>query len=291
MGLTSDDLATLSREGLLPVAGRLLAGERVAPLPPAPAPASRSRHVLDAVAEWNAGCRALDAGEAEEARRRFERAAAAVPEGWLYRLSTRAGAHRAQAVRRGGRGPGPAGRLARRPALCGGLRLPGLARGDLERAEAWLRDPASQVLDRDANPLLRLFGTGVTPDVLAGLRGRLGDTFRQRLEETLVVEQYYFVLLWQGRHGTAREYALRMAERLHRARIGPGVWRERAGDACFYAHELLEAREHYREAIRHQSDNGVLMSLYLKLADLAYLAGDVETERALREHYYGALKE
>ncbi len=33
------------------------------------------------------------------------------------------------------------------------------------------------------------------------------------------------------------------------------------------------------------------MTLYLKIADLAYLAGDVETERHLREHYYGALTE
>jgi hypothetical protein len=167
----------------------------------------------------------------------------------------------------------------------------GLARGDLERAEAWLRDPASRALDREANPLLRLFDTGRTAEVLPGLRERLGGTFRQRLEETLVLEQYYFVLLWQGRHGAAREYALRMAERLRRGGPGAGVWRERVGDACFYARELPEAGEHYREAIRRESDHGVLMSLYLKLADLAFLAGDLETERTLREHYYGTLKE
>jgi hypothetical protein len=33
------------------------------------------------------------------------------------------------------------------------------------------------------------------------------------------------------------------------------------------------------------------MALYLKLADIAHLAGDLETERALREHYYGTLGE
>jgi len=33
------------------------------------------------------------------------------------------------------------------------------------------------------------------------------------------------------------------------------------------------------------------MVLYLKLADIAHLSGDLETERALREHYYGALTE
>ena len=40
-----------------------------------------------------------------------------------------------------------------------------------------------------------------------------------------------------------------------------------------------------------EKDNGRLMSLYLKLADIAHLSGDLETERALREHYYGTLTE
>jgi hypothetical protein len=31
--------------------------------------------------------------------------------------------------------------------------------------------------------------------------------------------------------------------------------------------------------------------LYLKLADIAYLGGDLATERRYREHYYGALTE
>jgi hypothetical protein len=33
------------------------------------------------------------------------------------------------------------------------------------------------------------------------------------------------------------------------------------------------------------------MILYLKLADVAHLTGDLETERMLREHYYGTLTE
>jgi hypothetical protein len=33
------------------------------------------------------------------------------------------------------------------------------------------------------------------------------------------------------------------------------------------------------------------MALYLRLADVAYLTGDLQTERQLREHYYGALPE
>jgi hypothetical protein len=168
----------------------------------------------------------------------------------------------------------------------------GIARGDLERADAWLRDPAARVLDRDANPLLGLFRSrGVSLDVLEKLKEQMGDEFAARLEETLVAEQYYYVQLWKGRHDLARDYALRMADRLRRAGIVGGLWVQRAGDASFYRGDLAEARESFTKSIAGEQDNGVLMAVYLKLADLAFLAGDLETERSLREHYYGALTE
>lgn len=43
--------------------------------------------------------------------------------------------------------------------------------------------------------------------------------------------------------------------------------------------------------VRKVGNNGTLMSVYLKLADVAHLSGDLETERAFREHYYGTLSE
>jgi hypothetical protein len=167
----------------------------------------------------------------------------------------------------------------------------GLARGDLDRAEAWLRDPASRLLDREANPLLGIFRKDFRPGALAELKARLGDAFGDRLVETLAAEQYYYVQLWMGRYDAARDYALRMGERLGRAGLPSSVWAERAGDAAFYRRDLAEARALYEDAIRGEKDYGLLRSLYLKLADLAYLSGDLETERALREHYYGALVE
>jgi hypothetical protein len=167
----------------------------------------------------------------------------------------------------------------------------GLARGDLDKAEAWLRDPASRILDREANPLLALFQKAFPDEVLADLRRRLGAAFQDRLEETLVTEQYYYVLLWQGRYDAARDYALRMGERLRRAGLPSNVWAERAADAAFYRRDLSEAGELYHAALQGEKDNGALMALYLKLADIAHLTGDLETERALREHYYGTLTE
>ena len=127
--------------------------------------------------------------------------------------------------------------------------------------------------------------------MLAEARRRLGAAFQDRLEETLVTEQYYYVLLWQGRYDGARDYALRMGERLRRSGLPSNVWAERAADAAFYRRDLSEAGELYHAALQGEKDNGALMALYLKLADIAHLTGDLETERALREHYYGTLTE
>ena len=291
VGFAPDDLVALVREGLLDAAERLMAGERIDPDAFVRAGRGHWRQVFTAVSDWNAGCQALEAGDPRRALPLFEKAADAVPEGRIFTLSavlTLAGLGRfAEADER----------LALLadwrddPRYAVASAYVGVARGDLDRAEAWLRDPASRVLDREANPLLRLFRGGFGADVLEGLKRQLGAAFRERLEETLVAEQYYYVQLWKGRHDLARDYALRMAERLRRAEVPASAWLERAGDASFYGDDLVEARELYEEAIRDERDRRPLMALYLRLADVAHLSGDLETERTLREHYYGALTE
>jgi hypothetical protein len=109
--------------------------------------------------------------------------------------------------------------------------------------------------------------------------------------ETLVTEQYYYVLLWRADYDDARDYALRMAERARRARLASAPWTVRAADASFYRHDTAEARELYEGALEGERDWGALREIYLKLADLAYLDGDTASERRLREHYYGSLHE
>jgi tetratricopeptide (TPR) repeat protein len=289
VGLSSADLADLGREGLLDSVKRVFAGDQVEL-----GGGERGhgwRPVFAAVAQWNAGCRALDGGDYRRALAHFENASASVPEGRIFTLSAvfaLAGMKRfAEADERllllaDGRDD---------PRYAVVSAYVGLARGDLDRAEAWLRDPASRVLDREANPLLALFGKSRPADLLSGLRAQLGAAFPGLLDETLVAEQYYYVQLWKGQYDAARDYALRMGERLRRAGLPANVWSERAGDAAFYRRDLSEARQLYEHAIRGEKDNGPLMVLYLKLADIAHLSGDLEIERALREHYYGALTE
>jgi hypothetical protein len=82
-----------------------------------------------------------------------------------------------------------------------------------------------------------------------------------------------------------------MAERSLRARAPSAGWSARAADAAFHGRELALARELYEGALAREKDWGAMREIYLKLADLAYLAGDTERERSLREHYYGSLRE
>ncbi len=291
VGFTWDDLARLGGEGLLYAVQRMLAGERVDLGGFAQNKQGRWQPAFEAITDWNAGCDALEAGDPARALKRFEKASAAAPEARIFTLSTvlaLTGLKRfAEADER------LLSLTAWRddPRYAVASAYVGMNRGDLERAEAWLRDPAARVLDREANPLLGLLRNGFSPQVLETLKRQLGAAFRDRLEETLVAEQYYYVQLWKTRYDMARDYALRMTERLRRAGLPAGAWAERAGDASFYGQDLAEARELYTEAIAGEKDNGALMALYLRLADLAYLTGDLQTEQALREHYYGALPE
>ena len=291
VGFSSADLADLGRAGLMDMVRGVFAGDPVELADGERRGQGRWRQVFGAVAQWNAGCQALDAGDARRSLAHFEKASALVPEGRIFTLSSvlaLAGMKRfAEADERllllaDGRDD---------PRYAVVSAYVGLARGDLDRAEAWLRDPASRVLDREANPLLAFFRKSVPADLLTALRAQLGAAFPGLLDETLVAEQYYYVQLWKGQYDAARDYALRMGERLRRAGVPASVWSERGGDAAFYRRDLAEARQLYDDAIRGEKDNGLLMVLYLKLADIAHLSGDLETERAFREHYYGALTE
>ena len=163
LGLGAPDLAGVARDALLLVAQRLLSDERF-DRSVTESLGDRAREAFAAAAEWKAGCEALDAGDPRAALARFEKASAAEPEARLFSLS----AVIALAALR--RFPEADERLA---ALAGDREdaryavvsaFVGIARGDLDQAEAWLRDPASRVLDREANPLLALFLKRLPPD-------------------------------------------------------------------------------------------------------------------------------
>ncbi len=205
-----------------------------------------------AVAEWRAGCAALEEGQAAAALVRFDRAATLAPGGRLYGLSgalalIALGRH-AQAEERlstvRGAWAGDARHVVVAALLAG-------ARGDMPAAQEAVRAAAEA-----------------------------GDA--------AAAERYYLALLWGGRWREAREWALAVARRTSPGSAASAEWLERAGDAAFRLRELAEAKELYEAAAAAAAERP---SLILKLADVAFLSQDVEAERRYRERYYGSLTE
>jgi hypothetical protein len=267
-GLEADDLAALATAGFSDPLQRLIDS----PGGPAPRVSSergpeRWRRALSAASGWSEGCAALDRGDAALALSRFTAAADEAPEGRLFSLSAALALAALKRIDEADARLALVSEMRHDARYAVASAYVGLARQDLYRALDWLRDPAAQALDRDAPP------GGREP------------------VEALVTEQYYYVLLWKAAYDDARDYALRMAERAGRARLATSAWTARAADASFYRRDTAEARELYESALAGEHDWGALREIYLKLADLAYLAGDTANEQRLREHYYGSLHE
>ena len=267
-GLGPDDLEALTAAGFSESLQRLVAAPGA---PEARASSERGperwRRVLEAASGWSEGCAALERGDAGLALARFTAAADAAPEGRLFPLSAALALAALKRIEEADDRLAAVSEWKHDVRYAVASAYVGLARQDLDRALEWLRDPAGRALDRDARP-------GGDASV-----------------EALVTEQYYYVLLWKGAYDDARDYALRMAERSGRARLLTAPWTVRAADASFYRHDTAEARELYERALAEERDWALLREIYLKLADLAFLAGDLTGERRLREHYYGQLRE
>jgi hypothetical protein len=264
LGFTADSLADVETAGLSDGLARLLAGE----WPSRPVSPEREangwRGVLNAAHAWGEGCSALEAGDAAKALLHFEEATRQAPAGRLFALSAALALAALKRIDEADERLALLSEWRHDPRYAVASAYVGLARRDLDRALEWLRDPARDALDR--------------------------NTVHQPVD-ALLTEQYYYVLLWKGEYDDARDFAMRMAERAGSGGASPGAWSLRAADACFYQRDGAQARELYRAALQGERDLFVVREIYLRLADLAFLDGDLVEERRLREHYYGALED
>ena len=129
------------------------------------------------------------------------------------------------------------------------------------------------------------------PAALAALGVARGDLdavavqLREGAEmDGLMAEEYFLALLWKGDSIAAEQFAGAMLARGQEQNL----WRERLGDAAFLAGNMEQARERYEASlVGHPSPS----SVWLKLSDVYYKLGDLETERTLRERVYGSLRE
>lgn len=258
-GLTSSDLQGIKAAGLLDALRAAAAGRPGGPAPLAGLEGDARRR-LAAAQQWALGCAALGA-EPARALGLFDGAAAAAPEARILAPSAVLAAarlkrwdeaeRRLEAIPRDWRSDPRYGVL---------LAIVGAGRGRLEEAEAWLRSPAEGLAEG----------------------GALGAA------EPLVATEYYFVLLAKEDYALAQDYAQRMARRLARRPASAAPWLERAGDVALRLRRLQEARELY-EGSRVLAPTA--LGPWLKLADVAFLEGDLATERSMREAIYGRLEE
>jgi hypothetical protein len=293
-GLSGDDTAEIARAGAMELLSALATGETAVTTSIPAELGGEARRRLEAAVRWNEGCVALDRGDARGALGRFASASEKAPEGRIYGLS------KALALVALGRAAEAGERLALDENAWGGdvryavaLAMAGTARGDLERAEEWLREPAESAAGRGGSPLLRrLRKEPLTAELLAAVKAAFPRDWQAHLTDAQVSEEYFYVLLWRGAPEPARDYALRMADRYRLLALDSVDWIDRAGDAAFYADDLPAARASYGDALRKTDRKQMTYwAILLKLSDVAFASGDLAAEQSLREQFYGSLRE
>jgi len=151
-----------------------------------------------------------------------------------------------------------------------------------------LREPAELISTQLDDAILRRLWSGQVNDALvADLKKLYPLEWRQYIEDWLICEQYYFVLLWQRSFDLAQQYASRMVERHKQLGLPTSLWLERAGDAAFHSQSYREAHRLYEESMKENVNN---TSVLLKLSDVYFLFGDLEKEQIYREKVYGSLR-
>ncbi|HVT04332.1 MAG TPA: hypothetical protein VHL58_13270 [Thermoanaerobaculia bacterium] len=245
-GLTAADIGVLEREKAGPALPSLfLADDRTIDVSEISADAAR---VVAPVNAWRSGCAAMK-GDPARAASLFAAGAEKYPSAPIFRFSELIALVRAKRLEE-------ASRLWEKlePALQRDVRygtlaaMIGLARGDLSAADRWLAKGVDEV-------------------------------------ESAIVDQHYFVLLWQREYRRAAELAQRAARR-----DPPQAtqWLERSGDALLLAGAPGEARRFYEQVLVLEPD---AYGATTRLADVFFLLGDAGREKTYRERIYGHLSD
>ena len=246
---------------------------------------------LRAVARWRRGCYLLEQREPEQALDYFRQAEAAVPEGKIYNLSS------ALALAAMGKFSQVDVRIATAYGLWYGderfaaaQAMIGLARDDHWSSETVLQETIGLLPQRlAAGPGMEPWTDAPDSELLRYLRQHYPDDWQRYLRARLLLEQYYFLLLWRDAYAEALEFADRVITYLERKTGSAGVWYEFRGNAAFLLGDYEQALDDYELALDANKANPLRVhSVYLKLSDLFFKMGDAENERYYREQVYGS---
>jgi hypothetical protein len=287
-GIRSDEVQSLKREGLLKELEGVLVGHDFDPALLQTA-SQNSIRLLHAINLWMAGNEDLERRRPEAALEKFIEAERKAPEGKIYQLSA------VLALAALGRWEDVDLRI---PLLYADWHndvrfaiasaMIGVSRGNLSEAERWLREPAESISTQPEEANLRLLWSGHVDDALiSDMKKIYPGNWRRHIEEWLICEQYYFVLLWKESFASAQLYAAKMVERQVKSGLPTWLWRERGGDAAFLAKRYDEAHHLYEQSLKENVSNS---NVLLKLSDVHFLFGELEKEQAYRERVYGTLR-
>lgn len=286
-GIRQKEIDALRAAGLWELLLRLIAGQPRQPDIPQDASIENSR-LLQAVALWGDGTKALKGGKAALALQKFDEAEALVPSGRIYSMNAVLALAALQQWQE------MDARLARIYTdwqsdlrFSAVMAMIGLARRQLNEAEQWLRGPAEQVPDELGQDLLRRLRSGaINESLLQDLRRRFPENWDDYIRDFLVAEQYFLVLLWKNQIADAEQFAQRMADRYQTLGIPGSRWFERLGDAAFLLGNFAMALERYEKGLKgNEQSAGILV----KLSDVYFRLGDLEKERLYREKIYGRM--
>ena len=255
LGISSKELQALRQTGFWELLEKAIASTHPVAIPQSTS--VENQRLLHSVNEWIAGNEALHKGQAATAFERFETAARLAPSGKIYRMDA---AISLAAL----------GNLQQADDILSqiyadwrdDIRFPlaaamlGIARQDLGTAEQWLRESVNH------------------PSI-------------QPMKER-IAEQYFYVLLWQGKVSEAQEFAQAMANLKLGTDKQQSIWIERLGDTAFMLASPSMALTRYEESLRSYADHPDTRIL-LKLCDVYWRLGDFDKERHYRELIYGRL--
>lgn len=247
----------------------------------------RILRLFNAITAWNRGCQHLSNSKAGKSLAALHEATHLVPDSNLYRLS--------YALAKAAAGNG-AEAEADVSALYGvwpndsrlsiALAMIGMANAELYKTEYQLRAVIDNP-DLHDNAALILNRGPVPSEYTSNLGSGFPLQWRQGMHSLLVSEQYFMVLLWQGKYQQARDFALGRVTKIDKGSWLAPLWYERAGDAVYLSGDQYAAINLYETSMSLANAGSTFTA---KLSDLYYQIGDLQKERKLREKIYGTLQ-
>lgn len=250
----------------------------------------RLKTLLGGVNSWAAGCGALKGGDGKSAEEAFRTALKLAPDSKIYPL--------ALAIALGVQGrwsetDGLLGEIYNRwvddPRFDVALAVLGLHRQDLILSAKVLEKFSETMAAELKNPsVLKMWDGDRSAPVLADIKSQYPQSWRAIISQPIVAEQYFYVLLWQGKNQEAYQYAEKISGQLKAQGANPGVWDVFAGDALFYhgrPRDALKRYEAYYRNPQHTHDEMVLG----RLSDVYFQLGDFKNEQVFRVKMFEAM--